>query len=666
MSELPAGAVLGNYRVDWLIGRGGMGAVYLAQHVRMSNRKAALKVLAPELAGDPEFRERFIRESDIAGSLEHPNIVPVYDAGEADGVLYCVMRYVRGTDLGAVLDLEARLTPQRTYAVLAAVGRALDFAHAHGLLHRDVKPGNIMLESRRSLGGRERVFLTDFGLVKRLESTTRITRTGHLVGTLDYTAPEVFRGEDLDSRADVYSLGCVLYECLTGAVPFPGGTDAAVMYGHLQEEPPLVTDERPELPAAIDRVTAKAMAKHRTDRYATCGDLVREVREALSPGEPVVVPIGDAPSYRATEPFEPRPPGEVAETVVADAPPMRVIPVTTRPERRRSSTPPPGPRRQRRWGARRLIALSVAMAMLATAAASAIVVFTGHSTPPAAAHRPAVAAIDVGSRPLAIAFGENSAWAVNSGDGTVSRIDATTGSVVATVHVGSDPQGAREAGGALWVANAGDDTVSKVDARDGGVVATIPVGATPEGVASGEGSIWVTDAADNAVSRIDTTVDRVIDTITVGPGPVAATFGRGNVWVVNQGDTTVSRINPHTDNVTGTFAVPAGASSIAFGGGSVWVANAGARHGFVSRINPESGRVIKTIQVGPLPFGLAFGGGWLWVGQEFDGTVERVDPNSNRVVEVIPLGASVGALSFGDGILWATLGNGTVARVPTG
>ncbi len=662
MSELPAGAVLGNYRVDWLIGRGGMGAVYLAQHVRMSNRKAALKVLAPELAGDPEFRERFIRESDLAGSLEHPNIVPVYDAGEADGVLYCVMRYVRGTDLGAVLDLEARLTPQRTYPVLAAVGRALDFAHAHGLLHRDVKPGNIMLESRRSLGGRERVFLTDFGLVKRLESTTKITRAGHLVGTLDYTAPEVFRGEDLDARADVYSLGCVLYECLTGAVPFPGGTDAAVMYGHLQEQPPLVTDERPELPPAIDRVAAKAMAKHRTDRYVTCGDLVRDVREALSSGEPVVVPIGDAPSYRATERFEPRPPEEVPETVVAEAPPMRVIPVTTRPERRRSSTPS-RPHRERRWGARRLIALAVAVAVVAATAASAIIVFAGRATPPLAPDRPAVAAVDVGSRPLAIAFGDDSAWAVNAGDGTVSKIDATTGSVVATIHVGTDPQGAREAGGALWVANAADDTVSKIDARTDRIVATIPVGGTPEGVASGEGSIWVTDAADNSVSRIDTTVDRVVDTIEVGPGPVAATFGRGNVWVVNQGNTTVSRINPHTDNVTGTFPVPSGASSIAFGAGSIWVANAGARHGFVSRISPSTGRIVATIDVGPSPFGLAFGGGWLWVGQEFEGSVARVDPNSNGIVEVIPLGASVGALAFGDGSLWATLGVGRVARL---
>jgi YVTN family beta-propeller protein len=664
MSELPAGAVLGNYRVDWLIGRGGMGAVYLAQHVRMSNRKAALKVLAPELAGDPEFRERFIRESDLAGSLEHPNIVPVYDAGEADGVLYCVMRYVRGTDLGAMLDLEARLTPQRTYAVLAAVGRALDFAHAHGLLHRDVKPGNIMLESRRSLGGRERVFLTDFGLVKRLESTTKITRTGHLVGTLDYTAPEVFRGEELDARADIYSLGCVLFECLTGGVPFPGGSDAAVMYGHLQEEPPPVTEERPELPAAIDRVTAKAMAKHRSDRYETCGDLVRAVRDALSPGEPVVVPIGDAPSYRATEQLLPRTPEEVAETLAAAPPPMRVIPVTTRAERRRASTPPPG-RRERRWGARRVIALVVAVSMLGVTAASAVVVFAGHASSPAAPSHPAVAAVDVGSRPLAIAFAGDAAWAVNSGDATVSRIDASTGSLVVTVHVGTDPQGAREGGGALWVANAGDDTVSKVDLRTNRVVATIPVGGTPEGVASGEGSIWVTDAADNSVSRIDTTVNRVVGTIRVGPGPVAAAFGAGDVWVVNQGNTTVSRIDPDTDTVTGTFSVPAGASSIAFGGGSIWVANAGARHGFVSRLDPGTGGVVTTIDVGPSPFGLTFGGGWLWVGQEFEGTVARVDPNSNRIVEVIPLGASVGALSFGDGILWATLGDGRVARVRT-
>ena len=483
MTELRAGAVLGNYRVDWLIGRGGMGAVYLAQHVRMSNRKAALKVLSPELAGDPEFRERFIRESDLAGSLEHPNIVPVYDAGEADGVLYCVMRYIRGTDLGAVLDLEGRLTPHRTYAVLAAVGRALDFAHAHGLLHRDVKPGNIMLESRRSLGGRERVFLTDFGLVKRLESNTKLTRTGHLVGTLDYTAPEVFRNEELDARADVYSLGCVLFECLTGAVPFPGTTDAAVMYGHLQEEPPSVTEQRPDLPPEIDAVVGRAMAKHRSDRYTTAGDLVHAVRGALSPAEPVVVPIGDAPSLRPSSPthtFEPEADAEVAPTLAAHPPPMRVVPV------RSSFGAPaaepvdeqPEPRR-RRFTRRRVIAGFVALAMLGVAAASGLAVLTSSGDVAPVERGTVIATIPVGGAPLAVTFGLGSAWVANSGTGTVSRIDPDTDQVTDTIVVGRDPQGIAFGEGSIWVTNSGDDTLTRIDAKTDRVLATIPVGGTP-------------------------------------------------------------------------------------------------------------------------------------------------------------------------------------------
>ncbi|HXJ63819.1 MAG TPA: serine/threonine-protein kinase [Actinomycetota bacterium] len=662
MAELPAGSVLGNYRVDWLIGRGGMGAVYLAQHVRMSNRKAALKVLSPELAGDPEFRERFIRESDLAGSLEHPNIVPVYDAGEADGVLYCVMRYVRGTDLGAVLDLEGKLTPARTYAILAAVGRALDFAHAHGLLHRDVKPGNIMLESRRSLGGgRERVFLTDFGLVKRLESNTKLTRTGHLVGTLDYTAPEVFRGEELDARADVYSLGCVLYECLTGAVPFPGSTDAAVMYGHLQEPPPTVTDERPELPPEIDRVARRAMAKHRSDRYSTAGDLVRAVRDALGETGPVVVPIGDAPSLRPARESGPDP-EEVDETLAAMPPPMRVVPVTTRDERHAGADDAPD-EPLRRWGRRQVLALGLAVAMLGTAVASAIAVFTGNANPPPAGSNPVVATVDVGPRPLAVAFGDGSAWGVSTADGTLTRIDPADNTAVVTLSVGNGPQGVVEAGDRVWVADTGDDRVTVIDAPTNRVLASIAVGGTPEGMTAGAGAVWVTNAADNSVSRIDTTVGKVIDTIAVGPGPVAATFANGFVWVANQGNDTVARINPGDDQVTGTFPVPAGASSIAFGEGSIWVANGGARHGFVTRLNSRNGRHQATIAVGSSPFGLVFADGSLWVGQVFDGVVLRIDPSTNVIADAVAVGGSVGAIAFGDNDLWVTRGDGTVARV---
>src|SRR4051812_31713792 len=244
-----------------MIGRGGMGVVYLGQHVQMKGRKAAVKVLSDELADDPEFQQRFIRESDLAGSLEHPNIVPVYDAGRAADVLYCAMRYVRGTDLKAVLKAEGPLSLERTLTTLGDVALALDFAHGHGLVHRDVKPGNVLIEAPDAAVARDRVFLSDFGLVKQVRGDTKLTRAGSFVGTLNYAAPEVFRGEDVDGRADVYSLGCMLYECLVGATPFVGPTDASVMYAHLNETPAPLATVRTGLPAGLDDVIAMALAK---------------------------------------------------------------------------------------------------------------------------------------------------------------------------------------------------------------------------------------------------------------------------------------------------------------------------------------------------------------------------------------------------------------------
>ncbi|HET7868898.1 MAG TPA: serine/threonine-protein kinase [Actinomycetota bacterium] len=212
------GTELAGHRIVSVIGRGSMAVVYLAEHLRLG-RRVALKVLDPETAEDEGFRDRFIRESRIAAGLDHPNVVTVYDAGEADGVLYLSMRYVEGTDLERLLRSETRLETSRAVSIISQCASALAAAHAEGLVHRDVKPADILLESQ-SHGG-DRVFLADFGISKQLAPSTRLTRTGSLMGTVDYVAPEQIRGEDVDRRADIYSLGCVLYRCLTGEVPFP-------------------------------------------------------------------------------------------------------------------------------------------------------------------------------------------------------------------------------------------------------------------------------------------------------------------------------------------------------------------------------------------------------------------------------------------------------------
>ena len=284
MSDPRLGTELAGYRVVGLIGRGGMSVVYLAEHIGLG-RKVALKVLGPELADDDSFRERFIRESQIAARLDHPNIVTVYDAGEVDGVLYISMRYVEGTDLERLLRAETRLEPGRAVSLISQAAAALDAAHAAGLVHRDVKPGNILLASD-ARSSSDRVFLSDFGVTKRLDTGAGITRTGQFVGSVDYVSPEQIRGEAVDGRADVYSLGCVLYRCLTGEVPFPRDTEVATIYAHLQDPPPAPSERFPELGFRFDAPIARALAKSPDDRFDTSRDLADAAVAAVHPPVP--------------------------------------------------------------------------------------------------------------------------------------------------------------------------------------------------------------------------------------------------------------------------------------------------------------------------------------------------------------------------------------------
>ena len=249
------GTVIAGYRIESRIGRGGMGVVYRAHHLNL-DREAALKVIAPDLAESSGFRERFAREARIAAALAHPNIVTVYDAGEVDGTLYLAMQYVEGSDLAAMLTAEGRLRPYRAIDVCRQVAGALDAAHAKGLIHRDVKPANVLIAGRNA-------FLTDFGLTKRVAGDNPITHVGDVVGTIHYVAPEQIEGGEVTARTDVYSLGCVLYHCLTGELPFARDTDVAVIYAHLSEAPPKPSRVRPRPargPRRRDREGARQVA----------------------------------------------------------------------------------------------------------------------------------------------------------------------------------------------------------------------------------------------------------------------------------------------------------------------------------------------------------------------------------------------------------------------
>lgn len=269
---LPRGAQVAGYEVEGVLGAGGMGVVYEARE-QAAGRKVALKVFALANGMDPSFRKRFQREGRIQAAIDHPNIATVFEAGECEEALFIAMRLVRGTNLKA-LTIAGGLEAERALRTLTAVADALDAAHEAGLTHRDVKPQNILV------GDDDRAYLADFGLTKGI-GDTRLTRAGEFVGTIDYTAPEQILGQPATGAADVYSLGAVLYECLTGTVPFPRYADAVVMYAHLSEPPPMVTDERPELPPALDDVICRAMAKDPQERQATAGELMRDASRAL-------------------------------------------------------------------------------------------------------------------------------------------------------------------------------------------------------------------------------------------------------------------------------------------------------------------------------------------------------------------------------------------------
>jgi serine/threonine protein kinase len=282
MSFAAIGAVFAGFRVEKVIGSGAMGDVYLAEDTRSGDR-VALKVLRAELTEDERFRRRFEREAAIATSLDHPGVVRTIAAGEADGRLYLAMEYVEGSNLREILRSDAPLDVDRALHLVAQVADALDAAHRAGLIHRDVKPANVLVTGAP---GDERALICDFGLARHISSVTSLTTDRGFVGTIDYVPPEQIEGGTVDRRADIYSLGCVLYECLTGAKPFERESELAIVFAHLNDPAPTATERRPELPEAFDAVFAKALAKSPDDRFGSCRDLVDAAR-AASHGKPL-------------------------------------------------------------------------------------------------------------------------------------------------------------------------------------------------------------------------------------------------------------------------------------------------------------------------------------------------------------------------------------------
>jgi serine/threonine protein kinase/DNA-binding beta-propeller fold protein YncE len=709
MAEISIGSVLGGYRIEGVAGEGGMGRVYRATQLAL-NRQVAVKVIVPELAHDADFRARFQRESELSASIDHPNVIPVYEAGEADGRLFIAMRWVEGTDLRSVIISEGRLDPSRIVAIVEQVAAALDAAHSGGLVHRDVKPANVMMTSTH---GGEHVYLTDFGLTKRAGSATQLTKTGAFVGTPDYMAPEQIKGERADARADVYALGCLLFHALSGRPPYDRDTEVAKMYAQLHDPPPTLTDSVPGGAVGLDAVIARALAKEASGRYPSAGDLARAARAALTgtmpalperslatglaaPGAvtPPPTPAGAGPTAASPPPAAPSPPPASASPPPAapSPPPASATPPPTAATPAPPAGPPaagPGPPRPPAPARRSPLPIVVG-ALLAVLVIGGVLaaagVFSGDSggdgsggfrdtaggqptsKEPGGVPPSKVATIPAGDGPDGIAVAGSVVYVSNAVGNALTRLDTTTNEPKGDpIPVGRNPDEVVAANGVVWVANTDDGTVSRLE---GDSQKEITVGAGPEGLSLGKQFLWVANGDSDSVTRIDPASGTVVGSpIAVQNKPIGIFAGKRFVWVTNSFSESVSRIDPSSGQVVGTTeGVGKNIRSVTEAFGFVWVSSA-VDDGTVVRLDPANGRIVgRPIPVGQRPKEMAAAGGFLWVVEEFSRDVIRIDPKTAKVVgKPIRVGQHPVGLTYGAGSLWVTNnGSDNVTRIAPG
>jgi hypothetical protein len=621
-AELDIGTDFLGYRVEALIDRGGMGVVYRAFDLRLK-RTVALKLMTPELAADDRFRDRFVRESELAMSLEHPNVVPIHDAGEGDGRLYLAMRLVEGTDLRQLLRAEGALEPRRALDICRQIAHALDAAHIRGLVHRDVKPSNVLLDRN------EHVYLADFGLTRRLEDQGVQAGDGRSVGTPAYLAPEQIEGGSVDGRADVYSLGCLLFECITGQEPFPRDSQLAVAWAHLEEEPPRASALDSGLSGGIDDVIGRAMAKDPDNRYPTCAALVAAAENALGLRKPSTL-------------------------------------------------------RERKFAL-----VSAALILVLAAALAGLFLTRGDGNSAESrlfAHANTLARIDptrravidvigVGREPAAVAAGGNSVWVYNRADKTVHEIDTATNDVRATTTLSAWPRDLRAFAGPVLAADGAGAWIVGID-EDGQALLTrvrsgdgarreYHLALQPRAVAVGYGSVWVVGRGitQNELLRIDPDTRRVTAHTTFGGSPIdSVALAYGAVWVVGSSSGTLYRVDPHSSERTGEVGVGKRAARPEAVLGSLLVPRT-AGGGQTAVVDPREMAIVAEDVCCPPEWG---GGGALagsrWRYDWPTGTLlsqgsklER--PHSIRVVASAPVagGPCLTSVAFGAGDVWVTV-----------
>ena len=578
------GTVVAGFRVGSPIGEGAMGTVYLAEDG--SGQRVALKLLSPELARDERFRQRFLRESSVAAGLEHPHIVPTFASGEEDAFLYLAMQYVEGSDLREVLRAEGRLEPQRALNLIRQVADALDAAHSAGLVHRDVKPGNILVADEPE---GEHAYVCDFGLARHVSSVSSLTGERGFVGTIDYVPPEQIEGGAIDARADVYSLGCVFFECLTGERPFERDSELSVVFAHLNEPPPRLSQLRPELPQELDAVFEAALAKSPDGRYSSCGELAAAARAALQ-----------------------------GKTFV-----------------------------RRKLRRRRLLIAAAALVVAAAATVGGILVTRGGQTtapsPPPISLRPnALNFISADSRRLvgSVGLGSSSsasfpaydvvadgrsAWVLAGSAQRLLRVNLATHRLERKVKL-PWPAAGRIAlsGGFVWVDQDGGPGVVGVEGRTGRIARRFQVdGGNGIGIAYGAGSLWL--AQGNDIARIDPERGRILRRIVVRPGQPGSTdwlaFSDGFLWSATQ-DGVIRKFDPVSNRVVAQVTLHGWVSDLAVARGDVWVPIS--QDGVLYRLNEDDLSVAGTQAAGADPERISIGAGRVWVANAGANTVSGV------------------------------------------
>jgi hypothetical protein len=686
MPDLAEGAEFAGHRIEGVAGRGGMGTVYRATHIALDHL-VALKVIAPDLAGDESFRARFKSESRIAVSLRHPNVVPIHHAGEEDGLLFVTMDLIEGPDLRKLLIARGPLRPEVAVGILEQVASALDVAHSRGLVHRDIKPGNILIDSD---SGGDHAYLTDFGLTKRIgqaSDASALTSTGAFVGTLDYVAPEQIRGDDLDARTDVYALGCVLYEMVAASPPFADREEkVAKMYAHLQDSPaPLDGPAKP-----LEPVIARAMEKDRDGRFPSAGDLARAAAAALggtgplqaersvATGPAAPTQVHETPADATAAPAKPRAPdarptaaapppvGATDETVEATAsaadettesrepgagvaepesdPAQRdqaTVGARTaavgEPITRRSSAPQRTPEGGK--GPRSPTALLAALLLIVAAAAIGIVVLGGGDNggperttttggggggPVGSAGEP----VDLAGFPVGVAARGGAVRAVTRKAPTLAEIKPGGADPVTLPGPAEGAEDVAFAEGAWWATATGIDSVVGVT-EAGGPVGPIEVGDEPRGIAADGTDLWVTNALGNSITKLTVAdgaavVDRTVS-LTEGSRPqgIAIDSERESLWVSSRDNDRLIR---------------------------------------VGLADPEGDQ--EAIEIGDNPKGVAVVAGNVWVANADDGTVTRYDPE-NGASDEIEVRGTPRDLIEAEGRVWVTNEQGFVSAIGT-